>query len=121
MNKAFSIVLTLAAAVAFLSSCKPSQPAAAPEPTGTPKARRHTRLDTCGRDARFDPRGGDARLDPRGGDTCGRDASFGPGGIDPRSGNPGGIDPRSKRNADCERGRLRKSRPKGPCCDCRWR
>ena len=37
MNKASSIVLTLAAAVAFLSSCKPSQPAAAPEPTGTPK------------------------------------------------------------------------------------
>ena len=37
MNKASSIVLTLAAAVAFLSSCKPSQPAAAPEPKGTPK------------------------------------------------------------------------------------
>jgi peptidyl-prolyl cis-trans isomerase C len=37
MNKASSIVLTLAAAVAFLSSCKPSQPAAPPEPSGTPK------------------------------------------------------------------------------------
>ncbi|HEY5704793.1 MAG TPA: peptidylprolyl isomerase [Terrimicrobiaceae bacterium] len=37
MNKASSIVLILAAAVAFLSSCKPSQPAATPEPTGTPK------------------------------------------------------------------------------------
>jgi parvulin-like peptidyl-prolyl isomerase len=37
MNKASSIVLTLAAAVAFLSSCKPSQPAATPEPPGTPK------------------------------------------------------------------------------------
>ena len=36
MNKASSIVLTLAAAVAFLSSCKPSQPAATPEPAGTP-------------------------------------------------------------------------------------
>ncbi len=36
MNKASSTVLTLAAAVAFLSSCKPSQPAAAPEPKGTP-------------------------------------------------------------------------------------
>jgi parvulin-like peptidyl-prolyl isomerase len=38
MNKASSIVLTLAAAVAFLSSCKPSQPAAPSEPPGTPKA-----------------------------------------------------------------------------------
>jgi len=37
MNKASSIMLTLAAAVAFLSSCKPSQPPVPPEPPGTPK------------------------------------------------------------------------------------
>ena len=89
---------------------------------GDAEARRHTCLDTCARHTRLDTCARHTRLD-----TCGRDARLDPGGfdprggIDPRGGNPGGIDSRSKRNAGCARGRLRKSRPKGPCCDCRWR
>ena len=92
---------------------------------GDAKARRHTRLDPRGSHtrlysrgsyARFDTCGSYARFDPRG-----SDASFGPGGIDPCGGNPGGIDSRGKRNAGCARGRFRKPRTKGPCCDCRWR
>ena len=112
MNKASSIVLTLAAAVAFLSSCKPSQPAAAPEPDGDAKARRHTRLDTCGRHARLDTCGGDARFDAAA--TPLQTARLRPRRQRRRRGNPGGIDSRTKRNAGCGRGQLRSLELKDP-------